>query len=133
LFVGGQQVQSGSFSIGSGQSQPTPTEQGVVVHGQIVDADTQRPIPGAALALLKPGMTIDEFDQSSDGTGLMAAIGTAGADGTYETAPGLARGQTYVAIVAAKGYQRRVFSEGLVIGADDPNPLGLKPLALKRS
>lgn len=133
LYVDGQAVQRGSFSITASTDQPParPGSDGVVLSGEIVDADTSRPIPNAALVVLKPGVTVAQWDQS-DGNSLAAALGVTDESGVYHTAPGLARGQTYTILASAQGYERRAFVDGLSLANADPNLWQAAPVALKK-
>jgi S1-C subfamily serine protease len=136
LYVTNSVVQEGSFVIGSAQGNttptpPTPSTEGVVLKGRIVDADTSRGVPGGVVVVLKPGTTLDEWDNSK-GDELAAAIGVADNDGYYLTSPGLDRDQTYTVIVAARNYERRVFEDGLQITADDSALIELDDLAIQK-
>jgi S1-C subfamily serine protease len=110
LFVQGQLVQSGEAQIGRGTAPssptPVPQSQGVQIYGYIKDADTNRGIPGAAFLVLKPGITVNQFQWSEEE---VYAYGTADNNGYYELSAPLARGETYSFIVGAKGY--RTYSE----------------------
>lgn len=116
---------------GTGQGSVQPTTKGVLLKGQIVDADTQEGIENAILILLKPGVTLDQWDRSSQAEEdeLIAAYGGTDSDGNYTTAPALARGQTYLAVVGAKGYQR--VDGSIEITADDPNITEMETIALQ--
>jgi hypothetical protein len=136
LYVTNSVVQEGSFVIGSAQGNttptpPTPSTEGVVLKGRIVDADTSRGVPGGVVVVLKPGTTLDEWDNSK-GDDLAAASGVADNDGYYLTSPGLDRDQTNTVIVAARNYERRVFEDGLQITADDSALIELDDLAIQK-
>ncbi len=138
LYVSNAPVQQGSFTIGSAQGNttpapptPDPSGTGVVLKGRIVDADTSRGVAGGVVVVLKPGTTLDEWDNSK-GDELAAAIGVADQDGYYLTSPELDRGETYTVIVAGQNYTRRVFEDGLAITADDPSLVELDDLAIQK-
>jgi S1-C subfamily serine protease len=136
LYVNNAMVQQGGFTIGSAQGNTTPTPpqpstEGVQLKGRIIDADTQDGVAGGVIVVLKPGTTLDEWDNSS-GDDLAAAIGVADSDGYYLTSPGLDRDQTYTVIVAARDYDRRVFEDGLEITNDDPTLIELDDLAIQQ-
>ncbi|HSJ52897.1 MAG TPA: trypsin-like peptidase domain-containing protein [Anaerolineae bacterium] len=66
LVVEGQVLQQASTVLGSG-SRPTPTPSpqtgsGIPSYGTVSDADTGRPISGASLLLLNPGVTVSSFN-----------------------------------------------------------------------
>lgn len=137
LYVNNSQVQQGSFTIGNAQgtttpqAPPTQTDSGVVLKGRIVDADTQSGVAGSVIVVLKPGTTLDDWDNSK-GDELAAAIGVADSDGYYLTSPGLDRGQTYTVIVAGQNYERRAFEDGLELATDDPSLIELDDLAIQK-
>ena len=142
LYIGGKVVSEGTCTVGAQTNSKPPTQAtppsqntGVVLKGQIVDADTQRGIPTAMIVILKPGATIQQFDQalsSGDPNTLIAAVATADQNGNYQTSPALARGQKYTVIVGNQAYQRRVFENALEITADDPGVLAMKPILLQK-
>lgn len=110
---------------------PQPAHGDVTVIGSIVDADTKRPIPNAVFVALKPGTTLDAWDRS-EGSELAAAAGVTAEDGSFQTAPPIARSATYTVLAGARGYSRRVFQNGLEIEADEPSVVEVEPIALKR-
>ena len=134
LFLQGRPISEVEFAIGTSATPPPqpppPQSQGILLTGQIVDADTQRGIPGAIMHILIPGMDDTDYDESEDIDDILAAVGVADSSGNYKTAPGLARGYTYILIVGQKGYQRRVLE--LNLDAKDPDVTKLKPIALKK-
>lgn len=135
LYLQGRLVSEAEFSIGASAPPPTSkpppqTKTGVVLTGQIVDADTQRGIAGAIILVLKPDVSIEDFDDAENIEPLIAALGTADASGKYQTAPGLERGITYTILVGQKAYQRRELE--LELEASDPDVTKLKPIALKK-
>ncbi|MEO8285617.1 MAG: serine protease [Chloroflexota bacterium] len=137
LYLNNKPVQSGTFVIGDANSEPTPEppgpsqDNGVVLKGQIVDADTQKGIPGAMILLLKPGVNVNDLTNSNlqENT---AAVGQADQDGFYITAPGVERGQKYSVIVAADGYQAGIYEDGLTIGANDADLLEVDAIPLTK-
>ncbi|MBI4786883.1 MAG: trypsin-like peptidase domain-containing protein [Chloroflexi bacterium] len=142
LYIGGAVASQGAVTVGKTTTPPvkqTPPPQtggaGSVIKGQIVDADTQRGIFDALVLLLKPGVTIAEFDEaldSGDPDSLVAAQATTDQDGNYQTAPALARGKAYSVIIVAKGYQFRAFENGLEIKSDDAAVIKMNPVALQK-
>lgn len=64
LLVEGQVLRQGSAMVGSAP-RPTPVprpETGIPGFGTVTDADTGRPIEGATLLILNPGITVDAFN-----------------------------------------------------------------------
>ncbi len=138
LYIQGKEVQRGSYAVGGGSGpgrvNPQPTDQGVVVKGAMVDADTKRGIPGGLLAIFKPGVTLEQIDTAEGDTfdKLLAAFAETDQNGAYQTSPPIARGQTYTVVAAGKGYSRRVFENGLELGPDDPSVWESESIALKK-
>lgn len=139
LYVNNRQVQKGNFTVGQGDRPPDPQppdpgDSGVVLQGRVVDADTERAVPGAVLVILKPGTALDAWDQSNDAAAqeMLAASAVADQNGNYVTVPGLSRGQTYTVIVAAANYERRVFEDALEIAADEPGVAEIEPISIQK-
>ena len=141
LYIAGAVASQGTATVGKSsppvKQTPVPPTGGStsVLKGQIVDADTQRGIFDVLVLILKPGVTIDEFDEaldSGDPDALVAAQGTTDQEGNYQTAPGIARGKTYSVIIFAKGYQARTFEDGLEVKSDDAAVIKMKPVALQK-
>jgi serine protease Do len=133
LFVEGQEVRHGAFSVGDQTDPGQVQSEGVVLSGMVIDADTEQPIPNAYVLLFQPGTSLEdvqnateeEFDQ------MLVAGGITDEEGLYITAPGLERGQTYSAAILAEGYQFRFFEDALEILEDDPDLIEMEPVALK--
>jgi len=105
LIVQGQSLQQGSTVIGSGSAGssgtgPKPSD-GVQIEGEIVDLDTNKPIPGALFIVLKPGITVDAFEWTDDEVYTMAE---ADQQGFYSLPDLLARGECYSMIIGAEDY-----------------------------
>ncbi|MCL4487420.1 MAG: serine protease [Chloroflexi bacterium] len=142
VYVDGAPAQTGTFSIGSGApppkqtpAPPPPSSKGVTLKGQIVDADTQRGISGALFLVFKPGTTQDEIVAGIQGGSLdplLAAAANSDQGGNYQTAPPLARGQTYSVMIVADGYKIRFFDNGLEISSSDPAITKMSPIALQK-
>ncbi len=111
---------------------PTPATDGVILTGKIVDANTKRGVAGALLIILQPGVTFDKFQKSGFDESLVATVGTADRSGKYQTAPALERDQTYTVVIGAKGYQPRVFEDGLEITSDDPDVTTMEDIAIQK-
>lgn len=118
----------------AGGKTPPPAEddEGVILKGKIVDANTKRGVAGALIIVLNAGVTYDEFEKSGFDESLVATVGTADRSGSYQTSPAIARGQSYTVVVGAKNYTPRVFEEGLDITADDPAVTSVDTITLKR-
>jgi len=144
LFLGGKEVQSGTFTVGNGGSTPAqpqpPTPPppgkatGITITGKVADADTKRGIANATVIILKPGVSTDQFINSSDteADALIAAAGTTDSSGTYSTAPGLEAGKTYSALIFASGYTGIRGDDVLKLDKGVPNPYPIKTIELKK-
>ena len=156
LLVQGQRVQTGSFTVAAGGAQPAqptpsaaptqspvkpgqpgfpvqPSTVGVVFKGTIVDADTQRPIPGVLVVVLKPGVTIAQFRAQNYSDTLVAAFGTSDQTGAFATAPGLQRPGAFSVMVGHEDYVVREFEEGLTLAATGPDVIQSdQPIALRK-
>jgi S1-C subfamily serine protease len=123
VWVGGEEVQEGSFTIGQpGSTLPVqPTDEGVWIQGSIVDAATGRGIKGATFVALVPGTTVSDFDANAS-EDLFYAVGQADAQGYFQLDQALERGERYSIIVGARGY-KRVAKDNLLVEEDTESPL----------
>ena len=135
LGVEGQALQQGSLVVGEqtdADSWPKKGEdEGVTISGTIVDADTDRPIEGALIIALEPGVSVGQFENERD-EALMAAHGETDREGTYVILPPLSRGESYGVVVGAKGYQMISDDDGFEIDDDTPDAVELDPIRLTR-
>ncbi|GAB4125009.1 MAG: hypothetical protein Fur005_43430 [Roseiflexaceae bacterium] len=129
---GGDIDVSGGQQGGQQGGDPIPVEDGVVLTGQIVNANTKKGIPGALIIVLQPGVSFDQFEESGFDESLVATVGTADRSGNYQTTPQIARGQTYTVVVGAKGYEPRVFEDGLEILDSDPDITEIETIGLQK-
>jgi hypothetical protein len=129
---GGDIDVSGGQKGGQQGGDPIPVEDGVVLTGQIVNANTKKGIPGALIIVLQPGVSFDKFEESGFDESLVATVGTADRSGNYQTTPQIARGQTYTVVVGAKGYKPRVFEDGLEILDSDPDITEIETIGLQK-
>lgn len=124
----------GNNGNNSGSNNPLPpVAQGVVVQGVIVDADTQRGIPGAIFFLLNPGVTYSAYQAAGYDDSMVAAQGVADQDGTFLTAPPVARDNSYAVVVGAKNYYDAYADDGLDLAASGPGVFKWdEPLSLQK-
>jgi S1-C subfamily serine protease len=123
VWVGGEKVQEGSFTIGQpGSTLPAqPTDEGVWIQGRIVDAATGRGIRGAAFVALAPGTGVSAFD-ANPSEDLFYATGQADAQGYFQLDRALERGERYSIVIGAKGY-KRIAKDNLLVEEDTESPL----------
>jgi hypothetical protein len=107
---------------GTGSVAVTGTAGGVNVSGQVLDADSGKPISGAGVFILKPNVDLDGWLDDPIEAGVFAYAET-DKNGQFQLAAPLARGQAYPGIVYASGY--RVLDGYLDITADDPDAISL--------
>lgn len=102
---------------------------GVTISGQIVDADTGRPVPDAYFIVLQPGVAVDDFlEQFLDEQ--IAAIGVSDRSGYYDLLPPLPYGQVYSALILAEGYEPILEDDALEITDDWPEYVEFDPIAI---
>lgn len=125
VWVGGEKVQEGSFTIGQpGSRLPAQSAaEGVWIQGRIVDAATGRGIRGAAFVALIPGTTVAQFD-ANPSEALFYAVGQADAQGYFQLDRALERGERYSIIIGARGY-KRIAKDNLLVEEDTESPLEL--------
>lgn len=142
LFIGGKQVQSGTFQVGGAKGtapqkpQPpaAPAAGNITVTGKVTDADTKRGIPNAVVIILNPGVSPDQFANASDADvdSLVAADATTDSSGAYATAPGLLPGKTYSMVVVADGYVGAAGDGFLKLDKNAKTPYPLSTVSLKK-
>ncbi len=106
LFINGQEVQRGSFTIGRGAP---PRAQTTVISGQVIDANTKQPVANARFEVLQPGVTWEQFEPLATWDDLVLASATTGPDGRFRTQAGVPRGAVYPVAITARGYGTTFF------------------------
>lgn len=140
VFLRNELVQEGGFTVGEADRRSTPEkpstseDAGVLVSGTIIDHSTRRPIQGALIVFLFPGLTVDDFDDdnSDDKADSVLSYGSTNAKGQFTINTPLPRGEVYTVLVGAKGYQRIAENDALEITEDDPDLIELDPIELDR-
>lgn len=94
---------------------------GVAIAGRVVGGETSEPVVGAYVVVLRPEVTLTEWEAASgpESEALMEAATVTDESGVYEILD-LSRGEEYTLIVASEGYEAAVFDRGLTIRRDDP-------------
>lgn len=137
VLLGSKIVQEGHFVVGSANpldvpAKPAdPIDEGVLVTGTIVDYDTNRPLAGAMIVFLQPGMTVADFDASTDDSAVLS-VGVTDANGLYVIDAPLPRGEIYSVLVGMRGYQRIAVDEAFEVTMDDPDIIEMNPIGLER-
>lgn len=138
FFVNNALAQEATATVGQPAATPPPQappqreSSGVIVTGTILDYDTSRPLEGAVIYFLQPGVTVRQWANSKDPISLVQAAGVADESGAFVTAPPLPRGQSYSVVVFLKGYQPIAADAAFEVAADDPDVLELDPIGLER-
>jgi hypothetical protein len=104
LYVENQLLQEGSCLVGEGDNPPPPPPpppgDEIAIYGSVLDADTQRGIRGALFIVLKPEITLDEFQFNEDE---VEAYAETDRNGEFELDPLPADG-VYSMVILADGY-----------------------------
>jgi serine protease Do len=107
---------------GTGSAASTGSADGVMVDGEVLDADSGKPISGAGVFILGPDVDLDGWLDDPVDAGVFAYAET-DKNGRFQLPTPLARGQSYPGVVYASGY--RILDGYLDITADDPNAISL--------
>lgn len=104
LLIENQVVQSASMEIVE-PSTTTPVVRDVIVNGTVVTADNRRrPIQGANVYFLVPGVTVDDFLNDPLDEDIYA-YGVSDRDGFYQLDQNLTPGEYYGVVVYKEGYR----------------------------
>lgn len=122
VVVEGKVLQKGNFTIGSATPPDKPsTGDGVEVTGTIVDADTNKPIAGAAFIVLQPGITYDDWDGGEEAIYTYAVTDKRG---QFQLPDLLPRGEAYTIVAGAKGYDDN-FEDDVMVDDETPDSVDL--------
>jgi hypothetical protein len=115
FYSGGSLLASGAVQVGGAQATGA-----VAVRGTVRDGSTRKPVRGALVAIVKPGISVSAWLDGGRESDLYASA-TTDALGQYSLSRPLARGTTYGLLVVAKGY-RPIAEDTFVVGPGEPNP-----------
>lgn len=101
----------------------TPSEQ-VTVSGVVSDKKSKKPIKGATIVVLKPGVTVQKFIDGGQKDKDVFTAGQTDSKGQFVLEDQLTRNTEYSIIVVAKGYKATA-ADGFTVSDDDPDPLVL--------
>ncbi len=120
LYIEGKLQQSGEFEIGDRTRRQSRNT--VAVAGTIADQDNrQRPIAGALVVFLNPGISVAQWADQNYDESLIFAQGVTGRDGSYQLDKKVERGGVYSVVVYHEKYQLVSEDDYLVPeGSDDP-------------
>lgn len=119
-LTGGWVMSGGTASGGTGHAgalaTPMPdkgqTGNSVAVAGTVVDADTGKPLKGALVVVLHPGVSVDAWLENQDDTQI-AASGETDADGWFETDPEFPAGGSHGVLIWLDGYELISIDDGI--------------------
>jgi serine protease Do len=114
---------------GTGGANP-PVQQAATISGTVVDFDTKKAISGAVFALLKEGVSLDQFTSAQDKKSLILTAVETDVKGAFTTSP-VTKGKSYVVLAVADGYQTRTAGIDVPAAAGDVIRLD-KPFELKK-
>jgi len=124
FFSGKTPLTAGVVIVGGTAGGGAATSEMVAVEGKVTDKKTKKPIKGATVLVLNPGVTIQNFIRGGQKDRDVYTAGQTDSQGEFALESPLARGEAYALIVVAKGY-KATGHEGFTIAADAPDPLVL--------
>jgi serine protease Do len=102
-----------------------PSDQGVVsISGYVVDADSNNPIPGAEIYVLKPGIKFADWKANNFADGDLFSYAKADSQGFYSLPNKLSLDVGYTFIMFVDGYAVN-YADNLVWSAQDPTDFRL--------
>lgn len=128
FYDGKKVLTSGTVVIGEesrttddGQTQ---TDVSVSVEGTVTDKKTKKPVKGAVVLVLQPGITVDTFVKNGQKKKDVLTAGQSDSKGQFVLESPLNTDATYSIIVVAKGY-KPVATDDFPIPADSDDPVQL--------
>jgi hypothetical protein len=120
IDIDGRRAQAGLFRVVENSAQARPATVNVV--GTVTDADNSRRSPhGAAVFLLQPGVTLDDWVRAQFDERLIYAQGATTHDGSFALDKRVETGRTYAVLVIHEEYQpAREEAWAVPAGASDP-------------
>lgn len=106
-----------SFSVEPEAVEIAP--EGVLISTKVVDAASSRPVPGAMLMVLRPGVSSSEVDMNRLDDQVVA-WGRANADGEVHLKHPVPSPGTYTVVVVARGYQPLLGDAALQLDEETP-------------
>ena len=107
--------------VGEGTNGPSqPSNQGVVtIFGQVLDADSNNPLPGTKIYALNPGITFDQWTANNYADTDIFSIAKTDNQGNYALPDRLALDVGYTFVIFMEGYKIK-FGDNLVWTSQDP-------------
>lgn len=122
LYIDGRLAQRGAFTISERSSNRV---QMVSVTGTVRDINnSRRTISGALIALLNPGVTVEQWINSNFDESMVYANGTSGRNGVYQLDAKVKPGTAYSVVVVHDDYQP-ILADNYTIPVDAGDPYQL--------
>ncbi len=120
LLIEDEIAQSASMEIIEEQTN-RPSSRGVIVNGTVTSADNRnRPVKGASIYFLNPGVAVDDFLDNAEESAIYAS-GVSDGDGYYQLDRNLTPGEFYGVVAYKEGY-RVVAVDDYQIDVDATSP-----------
>jgi hypothetical protein len=113
---------TGSVAVGSASSDPAQTTS-ATVQGVVQDKDSQAPIEGAVILVLKPGVKLQDFIQNGQQDSDVYTAGKSDSQGAFTLQKKIVRHQVFAMIVAVQGY-KSLGSDTFQVN-DEPDPVSI--------
>jgi hypothetical protein len=114
---------AGEVVIGEGGGGEDPGDT-VTVEGQITDKKTRKPIRGAIVLILFPGITVQDWVDNDQSDEDVYTAAKSDSKGNFTLESPLEREVEYSLVIVAKGY-KPLAADGFVISADEEDPVQL--------
>lgn len=95
-----------------------PVENGAIVTGDLVSADTDDPIEGGFFLVLRPETTVNDFIEADGDPNLVFTVAESNARGRFQTEGPIERDREYAVVVLADGFEP-AFEDGLVLATEN--------------
>lgn len=115
-------LSSGTVVIGEGGSGSDETNTQITVQGKVADKKTKKPIKGAVILVLKPGVSVQDFIDGGQKKADVFTGGQSDSKGKFTLQAPLERGGTYAIVVVAKGY-KPIANDDFTVPEDADDPL----------
>ncbi|GJM42527.1 MAG: hypothetical protein DHS20C20_28090 [Ardenticatenaceae bacterium] len=121
-YAGGAETAVGGAAVNNSDNTGNTTKTGVLVDGEILDADSGKPLNGAVIFVLQPGTDLDAWLDNPDDASIFTYAET-DQKGYFFLPEPLQRGVEYPGVVGKTGYRN---NEGfLEFSADDADSIYL--------
>ena len=110
-----------------------PVEDGVLIRGTLVSADTDDPIDGGYVIVLRPGITVTKFAQAKGDPEMVESFGESNGRGQFQLEDRIERDQEYGVVILADGFDAVAQDDVLLATADDPDTVDVGKIELPES